>query len=456
MHDTEDCCRRTLLKAGTLALLSLGLPGRFFAGEAFGLSPDPTQQKYDSVIQVFMTGGPSQTDTWDPKPGSPNNIFNTIDVGAKDIYGAPIKVAQHFPNLVNLLHNGPQYGLGILRSVVHGNGSHDFAQMFMNCFWQSPVGENYPSTAAVMQYYLRDQPGIGTPSVLVTGDQANEANDAKGAPIETAFGAAADATSVDALTMPAGVDATRLARRQQLLSLMDDGYLATHPDGLTKAWPGAVKRAFSVTKSGAAAKAFDLSGKTLLPCAAGGDNGAATRLTLAQELVKVGVPYVCVAIGGNDTHTGNRARVTSIWGETVDPAVSAMARNLAASGKRVLVVMGGEFGRTPETVVGGRDGRDHHPDGFSWALLSINQPLFKTTAIGDTGPDGMWTRGAGNLKDWLVPAAIGGILYRVLGYPVGSDPRYDIPTRLGVRPPLDTTYVLPETDPYPLDRKSVV
>jgi len=104
--------------------------------------------------------------------------------------------------------------------------------------------------------------------------------------------------------------------------------------------------------------------------------------------------------------------------------------------------MGGEFGRTPDTVASGRDGRDHHPVGFSWGLLSINQPAFKTTAVGDTGPDGMQTlTSSPTLVDPVYPSAVGGLLYNVMGFPVGTDPKYNVPTGKGSpAPPVDPTY----------------
>ena len=77
--------RRDLLKIGAaglgLGFMGLSLPNRLFMQEAYGYAPDPALAKYDAVIQVFYNGGPSQTDTWDPKPGSPNNVVTTIPVG---------------------------------------------------------------------------------------------------------------------------------------------------------------------------------------------------------------------------------------------------------------------------------------------------------------------------------------------------------------------------------------
>src|SRR5690242_11607359 len=93
-HDCNSgfcATRRDMIKMGaaglTWGIFGMSLPNMLFMREAHGMQPDNTIQKYDAVIQIFYNGGPSQTDTWDPKPGSKNNVFNTIDSGAKDIYG---------------------------------------------------------------------------------------------------------------------------------------------------------------------------------------------------------------------------------------------------------------------------------------------------------------------------------------------------------------------------------
>jgi hypothetical protein len=436
-----------------LGLLGLGLPGRVFMEEALGLTPDPAIKRYDAIIQIFYNGGPSQTDTWDPKPGSPNNIFATHEVGANDIYGKPIYLTQHFPNLTNLIASGdPSYGLGIVRSVTHGNGAHPIAEGFMNCFWQSPVANVYPSTAAVMSYYLQGQSPLGVPSVVITGNQGVGVNDAKGAKITTALNvgqpsATGQSPMVQALQFPPGITAPRAAARKAVMDAVNKDYLAQHPDNTVAAWEAAWNQAYGITTGGQAYKAFDLTNTPTLPGGTTANVSELRALTLAQQLVENGIPYVSVGIGGNDTHLNNTAGVTMNWGDTTDPAVAKMAQNLKASGKRVLVVMGGEFGRTPNTVAPNaqgvrRDGRDHFPSGFSWAFLSVNQPLWKTTAVGDTGPDGMWTTTStpNPLVDPVYPGAIGGMLYRSLGYPVATGPAWDVPIATGVNaPPVDAT-----------------
>lgn len=446
--EDEGTSRRGFFKrlgaAGvTTGLFGMGLAPHFLMQEALGVTPDAATKKFDSVIHIFYEGGPSQTDTWDPKPGSLNNVFTTINLGAADIYGKPIHVAQHFSELSTLVLSDPAVKLGLIRSMSHGNGDHVTAQKWTHCFWQSPVANLYPSADVVFAHYLKDQ-GLKIPSVLIRNGMGGLGiNDPKGGDCPTSFEAASSATASALLKLPAGTDAARYARRAALTDAFNATYIGTRPDLAPKQWRDAVKQAKDVTTTGAAAAAFDLTGKPLLT---GGPTARAAtlqNLTLAQELVKAGIPYVTVGITGNDTHANNRAGVTSIWGDTTDKALAQMCRNIKTSGKRVLIVMGGEFGRTPATVApdaGGvrRDGRDHWASGFSWALLSINQPGFKTTAVGDTGPDGMFRLGATTpLVDPIYPGVLGALIYRSMGFKVGVDAATNVPTVIGSRCPVD-------------------
>jgi len=443
-HDCNACSsRRDLLKMGaaglTWGMFGLSLPSVLFMREAYGVTP--VNPLYDAAIQIFYNGGPSQTDTWDPKPGSPNEVFNTINTGAKDIYGNPMMVAEHFPNLVNLVQNDKNVGLGLIRSMTHGNEDHDTAETYMNCFWVQPFAGMYPATAAVMSYYFQGQ-GLGIPAVQIAGANGTGANTAKGANIPTALNVDANGNqqgnpTVEALTLPVGSDANRYARRRRLMEAVNANFLSTRPDDRVKAYDKAWKDAYDITVKGQAAAAFDLTGKPILPGGTNADPDTLKRFTLAQELIKAGIPYVALGVDNNDTHDNNRAQVSMNWGDITDVALSAMIKNLEATGKRILILMGGEFGRTPDTTNGGRDGRDHHGDGFSWAMVSINQPKFKTTAVGDTGTDGMNTVASANLKDPVYPKDVGRLLYKSLGFDVGNSVTFDVPTQVRNAPPVD-------------------
>ncbi len=447
----NDLDRRDVLKLGLAGLGSSVLGLSFLSGcaaDAPQNPEDPTGETaatpsnayYDAVVQIFFGGGPSQTDTLDPKPGSTSALFPTaINLGVNDKYGQPIMLGSVLPKVAAAVQNGTA-GMGIIRSLVHTNGDHDAAVMATQSFWRS-IGPAslYPSIASVLSYYFQGLTAINVPAVAIDGT----CNDNKGNPIPTALNGRTSGMNA-VLTRPSSVTATRYDRRKRMLDALNAS-MANRPDPLVQSHAAATTDAYKITTTGTAATAFDLTGKTLLPA---NDSGFARRLTLAQELVKAGVPYVALALNGNDSHENNKATITDRWGNNFDTAVSQLCANLKASGKRVLILFGGEFGRTPRISpdpAALMDGRDHWFDGFSWGFLSVNQPKFKSGAWGNTGPDGLYTqvsRNAGGLPGKLVDpcelADFGAMIYRALGFQVGSA-GYNVPLTTGMASPVDPT-----------------
>lgn len=424
-----------------LGFMGMSLPGMLTLREALG-GVAPENAFYDAALSIYFDGGPSQTDTWDVKPGSRSSYpnYQTINLGVKDTYNADVRIAGVFPRLANLAMNDPAVKLGLIRSFWHGSNDHGMGQQYMNGWWRSnALVQQYPSVAAVMSYYYQGT-GIGIPSVVINGANGDRVNDAGQSRCPTALQVNAGANQannpvVQALGLPAGVDQARYDRRKALLDKLNARFLASRPDQMARAVEKATADAHSITSQGQAARAFDLTGKPLLQVS---NNGVAMRMTLAQELLKAGVPYVAMGIGGNDSHSNNMQTIQTNWGNYINEGLSQMAENLKATGKRVLVTMYGDFGRTPASVNnGGRDGRDHWGNGFSVAILSINQPKFKMTAIGDTGPDGLLMSNTG-MKDPVEPADLGALIYRSLGFQVGKpDGTFDVPLNGRGAPPVE-------------------
>ena len=440
---TLDMTRRELLqwsgKGLVLGTVGMSLSNMLSLRDAHGFTPE--NPHYDACLTVYFDGGPTHIDTWDPKPGSQNNVFPTINLGINDTRGEPIHLSEVFPTIAGLAqNNGSGVSLGLIRSMFHNSNNHGNGQMMMNNFWRGALGNFYPSTASAMAYYFQGQ-GIGIPSVVINGANGNGVNDSRGAPIPTALQVDTNNNqgnnpTVEALELPPGVDLTRYNRRKDLLDQLNARFLGERPDAIARDIERATEDAFSVTEQGDAARAFDLTGKPLLPAR---NNNDARRITLAQELLKAGIPYVSVGIGGNDTHNNNMQRVRDNWGTTFDQGIGQLAQNLQATGKRVLIMAYGDFGRTPNTTANGRDGRDHWGHSFSVAMISVNQPNFTTNSIGFTGPDGMYRQRDGNLVDEMEPKDLGGFFYRSMGIPIGApDGRADLPVGTGRdAPPVD-------------------
>jgi hypothetical protein len=434
-----------------LGAIGLSIPSIMGMQAAYGLTPE--NPYYDGLLCVTFNGGASHIDTWDPKPGSQNNVFNTINLGVNDVYNQPVNVSEVFPQLANLAMNDPAIGLGIVRSMWHGSNNHGNGQEMMAAFWRGQLLNSYPSHAPVFAHYFQGQ-GIGIPAVQINGNNLQNINANRGARVPTALAVtvggaqAAQSPIVQALSLPTGVDNARYQRRKALIDKLNARFLGERSvDIMSKAYEKATNDAFNVTFQGEAARAFDLTGKTLLPA---NNNNDAQRFTLAQELLKAGIPYVTCGVGGNDSHNNNTNTIRNNWGNTFDRAIAGMAANLKATGKRYLIFTISDFGRTPQTVAGGRDGRDHWGGSFSTALISVNQPAFKTTAIGSTGPNGLFvegTTGNGNagqldtLVDPFEPGHLGYLIYSAMGIPMfAPDGRADVPTPLGRNaPPVDRT-----------------
>jgi hypothetical protein len=421
-----------------LGVMGLSMQSDMFMQRAYGEVPREGQF-YDHVLQVFFSGGPSQTDTWDPKPGENTNQFGTISLGTNDKYGNDIQISEVFPNLANLVQNDANVGLGLLRSMSHGSNSHGNGQQYMNNFWRGTLSDLYPSTAAVMSYYFEGS-GLGIPSVVINGNNGNGANDARASRVPTALRVGAGSGQggnpvVRSLSLPGGVDAARYDRRKSLLEKLNARFLASRPDVIAKQFEDSTRDAVDITMRGDAARAFDLTGVPLVP---GQNNGVRQRLTQAARLIEAGIPYVSCGIGGNDSHSNNMATIRRNWGREVDEGVVEVINRIQASGKRCLVLMGGEFGRSPAgKVPRGVDGRDHWGDGFSWAMVSINQPKFQTGAWGDTGPRGLYRVRDNDLVDPVEPKDLGGLVYRAMGFQVGMKVEYDIPMNDREAPPVD-------------------
>jgi hypothetical protein len=445
-NNTTNEDRREFLKKASQAGVGLGVLGmsmghQNFLREAYGVQQ--TNPFYDCALQVFFRGGPSQVPTWDPKPGSANRgPFGTINLGVKDKYNEDILISDIFPTIAAKVMNDPMVSIGLVRSMTHRNNSHGNGQRFMNCFWEGAPSTMYPSTAAVMAHYFQGF-GLGIPSVVINGGQGNNANEAKASRVPTALqvgtgGGQGGNPTVQALSLPGGVAEARYLRRKTLLDKLNARYLAQRPGAITKAYEKAINDATDVTVKGDAAQAFDLTGVPLV-----GDNSinnnVRQRITLAARLLNAGIPYVATGIDGssNDTHGNLSGNVTQNWGNAFDKGIGDLIDRVKASGKKCLLWAGGEFGRQPSDHAGGRNGDDHWGDAFTWMFISINQPKFKTNAIGQTGPDGMFQDRNGDLIDPVHPRDFGAMVYRSLGFQVGTDVAYDVPLNDRDAPPVD-------------------
>jgi uncharacterized protein (DUF1501 family) len=385
-----SACRRCFLKGGLLAATGTAL-GDFFHLRA--VAAGQRSASADSCVLLFLNGGMSHLDTFDPKPDQPAEIrgeFASIRTTAPGV-----RVTEHLPRLARQAHR-----YAVVRTVTFEGrlGNHSPACYYM-LTGQEPQGE-----AAVLAPPTRaDQPTMGStaarlrpapgnvpafvmaPDVLIENAHLTPGQFAGwlGSRYE-AFNLRADPSrpgfTVPALARSADLPAGRLASRRDLLARLDGRPdLAAGPAG--RELGPHYERALDLLTSTRARAAFDLDTEPLALRERYGVNPFGQSVLLARRLVEAGVRFVNVHwpnVGGGanwDTHANGFRRLKNNLLPPFDRALSALFEDLADRGLlvRTLVVVLTEFGRAPQIGKtfqnsGGPAGRDHWSSCFSVLL----------------------------------------------------------------------------------------
>jgi RNA polymerase sigma factor (sigma-70 family) len=312
-------------------------------------SPTPVDKAKPqaSVIILWMSGGPSQIDTFDPKPGHPNGVLSqALDTNVKGL-----QICSGLPQLAKLANH-----LTIFRTVTHREGDHSRGTYLMYT-GRSPDG-------------LIDYPSLGSVLAKELGDKRPDV------PRYISFG-----TQFVAVPDP-GI----LGPQYAPLLVGGKGGFGAQPielppvDAFEKLAKGKGE-----THRNAVAPAFDLAKEKDEVREAYGRNPFGEGCLLARRLVERGVPVVQVSMGGWDMHA-NIPGILPRRAFELDAAWSSLLKDLNASKRldKTLIVWMGEFGRTP--VINANAGRDHWPMCFSVVLAG--GATKGGQAIGKTSFDG--------------------------------------------------------------------
>lgn len=323
-------------------------------------APEKQANPKPSCILLWMAGGPSQIDTFDPKPEDPNGkLFGAIDTDVKGV-----KISQNLPRLAKLMSH-----LTIIRSLTHREGDHNRATALMRTGYTPNAALDYPSVASVLALKL----GEGRPGVPAY-------------------------FSTSAMTPAAGF----LGERYAPLPVRG----ASHKLPAIAAFEAvAPKQGEKLHK--AIAPAFDLNDEKAETRIAYGLNHFGQSCLLARRLVERDVPVVELILGGWDNHTNLDTTLPKVTAQ-LDAGMSALIQDLKDR-KRLdstLVVWMGEFGRTPR--INTNSGRDHWPWGFSVVLAG--RGIKGGQVIGKTSADGMRVE-----EDAVTPAEFLATIYQALG-----------------------------------------
>ncbi len=375
--------RRHLLRAGGLGFLGLNL-AHLLQAEALGATNSPAGGKPSQVkscIVMFYYGGPSHHDTFDMKPNAPAEVrgtFNSINTSAPGM-----RVCEHLPNIAKVMHH-----VTVIRSMHHTMRNHNSAAVEALCgrtplkgdlelLSNDPTSDFpcYGSAITHLKGRTENVPShVALPHTMynvvkLPGQTAGFLGPAY-EPLQVESDPNSPQFRVGAIELPAGVTLGEMENRKALLSHVN-ARLAQEPTKAQGTMNTFYERAFSLLRSDAVRQAFDINQENEQTRLRYGRNVHGQSALLARRLVESGVRFVSVhdrvRNGPNnwDTHDNNFGRLKDDLLPPCDLAFSALVEDLHQRGllDSTLVVMLGEFGRTPK--LNGAGGRDHWPDVYS-------------------------------------------------------------------------------------------
>jgi hypothetical protein len=380
--------RRDLLRFSLASALGVSFSG-WFPHLARAASQANSKR---ACILLWMNGGPSQIDTFDPKPSHDNG--GPVKAIATSVAG--IHISEYLPGIAREMQN-----VAIVRSMSSGEGDHARATELMLTGFRPQSGTAYPSIGSLLSHELGDEnnelpnyislspvrigsaggPGFlgpGHAPLVISGDSDNPQARAN--------------LEMENLAPPPGIDRTAMQQRFHALHLLQSEFSDRYHSEASRIHRTNVERAARIIES-QAKQAFKLDQEPIEVRDAYGRNRFGQGCLLARRLVERGVSFVEVTLAQApgagaawDTHSDNFSSVRALC-QVLDPAWSTLLRDLRERGllDSTLVVWMGEFGRTPQ--INPTTGRDHFP--AAWSTVLGGAGIRGGQVIGDTGKDGM-------------------------------------------------------------------
>ncbi|HEV2946522.1 MAG TPA: DUF1501 domain-containing protein, partial [Gemmataceae bacterium] len=355
-----------------------------------------------------MPGGPSQIDTFDPKPEHDNGgPFKSIKTSVDGI-----RISEHLPRLSQLMGH-----MAIVRTMTSKEGDHGRATYLMRTGYPSSPSINYPQFGSVVaKEFARNDAAL--PPYVSIGAQRQLALEAFTAgflgssytPLflaeQSLYSARGEsferALHVQHLEVPSEIEPQRAGARLELLRASEEHFTESHPDSPAQSHRSAVARATQLMQT-PAGRAFDLDDESDKLRDTYGRNLFGQGCLLARRLIERGVPFVEVALSHTrpgqltwDTH-GDNFRTVKNLSEMLDSGWATLMSDLKDRGllESTTILWMGEFGRTPK--INRDQGRDHWPNCYSAVLAGGG--IKGGSIVGKTNKDGT------SIEDRPVPIA---------------------------------------------------
>ena len=384
-HETVQTCdgisRRAFLQVGAAGFLGLTLPGLFAAQESRAAGQIDHEM---SVILVFLWGGPPHMDSFDLKPDAPAEIRGQFKPIKTNVPG--IEICEHLPLLAKIADK-----YTIIRSATHDQTVHAQAAHYTLTGNKLAPGREAPNLGSVVTRFLPQRNALPSafhigPRMFDTPGNGPIGQDGgflgNGCAPFRILDALAPVDKLAALTPPSGITGDRLNLRHELFKVVDS-YQRRVESGDTHIYDSAYEKAFSLVTSPKAKLAFDLTQEPNAVRDRYGRTQFGQGLLMARRLIESGVRFVQVNWRahpinddvdkmGFDNHGDNFNRCKRQFPE-LDRSVSALIEDVYQRGldKKTLVLVTGEFGRTP---VNGAAGRDHWPFVYSYLITGAGIP----------------------------------------------------------------------------------
>ncbi|QDU36618.1 hypothetical protein Mal4_09050 [Maioricimonas rarisocia] len=403
----DGVTRRGMIQAGLGGLAGLSLPQLL---QLRAQAAESGTARETAVIYLELAGGPTQHETYDPKPEAPAEYRGPLRSVGTNVAG--VRFCEVMAEQARIMDK-----LVVLRGIWHDSGSHG-------------------TSAHLTQtgYYLRDRqsrendmPCIGSITSKVRGPNRPGVPAFVSAPRTMRYGGAgwlgkgfnafstgrsADAKKfqVPNLTLISGLTSDRMTDRRTLLENFDQTRRIVDNHGVAEATDDFTRQAFEMVTGDAARQAFDIEAEPDVVRDRYGRNPMGQDLLLARRLVERGVTFVsvrCNTLGSWDDHRDIAGRMKK-KGPAYDQAVAALVSDLHERGmnRDVMVVAMGEFGRTPR--INRNAGRDHWGRVMSVLLAGGDLPTGQVVGASDG-------TGSRPLQSPYRPEHILGVLYRHLG-----------------------------------------
>jgi uncharacterized protein (DUF1501 family) len=348
--------------------------------DAVALQAEELRKRGMACILLFMSGGPSQLETFDPKPdtknGGPTKAMPTAASG--------IHIAEGWNNVAKLMND-----IAVIRSMTNKEGAHPRAQYQLHTGYVPLGAVKYPTLGSIVAAELGD-PRFDLPnfvSISGGGPAMAVANIGSGfLGVQAApFVVANPLRLPNNVELPKGVTDQRFGRRLDVLQELEQEFAEAGGKVRVEDHKTVYENASRLVRS-PRLKAFDVGQEPEALRERYGRTPFGQGCLLARRLIEQGVTFVEVESFGWDTHLDNFNRVAQLRG-AVDPAFGTLVADLKERGMldKTLVIWMGEFGRTPR--INPRTGRDHYPRAFNVALAGAG--IKGGRVVGSTSADGM-------------------------------------------------------------------